>query len=232
MKKFNILIPAYNASQTIVELVNHLFQLEIKPEQIIVINDGSTDETSNIARGLNVNIVDLHQNQGKGAALLKGFEYFLKNSNEDYLICMDADLQHSVKSIPDFLKSDAQFVIGNRDKSLKTMPFHRILSNVLTSKILSFVTGQKILDSQCGYRMIHREVISKLELNEKGFQLESEMIVEVAKMGKTIEFVDIPTIYNQSSSNINNVKDTLRFIRYIIKEIFKRITRLLDQSAD
>ena len=221
MKTFNILIPAYNASETIDELINQLFQLDIKPEQIIVVNDGSTDETSNITKELNVNIVDLQQNQGKGAALLKGFEYFLQNSKADYLICMDADLQHPVKSIPDFLKNESPFVIGNREKTLKTMPSHRILSNVITSKILSIASGQKILDSQCGYRMIHRDVISKLELNEKGFQLESEMVVEVAKMGVTMEFVDIPTIYNQSGSNISNVKDTLRFIRYIIKEIFK-----------
>jgi glycosyltransferase involved in cell wall biosynthesis len=223
MKTFNILIPAYNTSETIEELINQLFQIEIKPEQIIVVNDGSTDETSIIAKGLNVNVVDLPHNHGKGAALLKGFEYFLQNSKADYLISMDADLQHPVKSIPDFLKSESQFVIGNREKSLKTMPFHRILSNVITSKILSIVTGQKILDSQCGYRMIHRDVIGKLELNEKGFQLESEMMVEVAKMGVSIDFVDIPTVYNQSDSNINNVKDTLRFIRYILKELYKRI---------
>ena len=221
MKTFNILIPAYNASKTIEELINQLFKLEIKPENIIVINDGSTDETSSISKGLNVNVVDLQHNQGKGAALLKGFEYFLQNSKAYYLICMDADLQHPVKSISNFLKSESKFVIGNREKKLKTMPFHRILSNVMTSKILSIVTKQKIFDSQCGYRMIHRDVISKLELNEKGFQLESEMVVEVAKMGVKIGYVDIPTIYNQSGSNISNVKDTLRFIRYIIKEILK-----------
>ena len=226
MKTLNILIPSYNASQTIEDLITQLFQLKIKPEQIIVVNDGSSDETSNLAKGLNVNVVDLQQNQGKGAALLKGFKYFLQKSNADYLICMDADLQHPVNSIPDFLKSDSHFAIGNREKSIKTMPFHRILSNVITSKILSIVTGQKIMDSQCGYRMIHRDIISKLELNEKGFQLESEMIVEVAKMRVKIDFVDIPTIYNQSGSSINNVKDTLRFIRYILKELVTKTRRL------
>ena len=219
MKTFNILIPAFNASPTIKELINQLFTLEILPDNVIVINDGSTDETSSIAKELRVNVIDLHRNQGKGAALLSGFKYFLQNSYADYLICMDADLQHPVNSISDFLKSDSKFTIGNREKSLKTMPFHRILSNVITSKILSIVTKQKILDSQCGYRMIHRDIISKLELNEKGFQLESEMIVEIAKMGIKIGFVDIPTIYNQSGSSINNVKDTLRFIRYILKEL-------------
>ena len=223
MKSFNILIPAYNASKTIGKLINELFQLEINPENIIVVNDGSTDETSSIARNLKVNVVDLQQNQGKGAALIKGFEYFLKNSKAVYLICIDADLQHPVKSIPDFLKKDSKFVIGNRNKTLKTMPVHRIMSNLITSKLLSFVTGQKILDSQCGYRMIHRDVIGNIELNEKGFQLESEMIVEAAKMNVQIDFVDIPTIYNQSSSNISNVKDTLKFIRYMLKEIINRI---------
>jgi glycosyltransferase involved in cell wall biosynthesis len=222
MRTFNILIPAYNAASTINDLIQQLFKLEIRSNQIIVVNDGSTDETVKILNSLNVNVVNLPQNAGKGAALLQGFEYFLKNSEADYLICMDADLQHPVHSIPDFLKSNVQFVIGNREKSIKTMPFHRILSNVITSKILSLLTKQKILDSQCGYRMIHRDVIQKLELNEKGFQLESEMVVHVAKMGVKIDFIDIPTIYNQSSSNISNFKDTLRFIRYVIREIVKK----------
>lgn len=230
MKTFNILIPAFNASQTIEELIKQLFELEIKPDQIIVINDGSSDETSTIARELKVNVVDLPINRGKGASLLKGYEYFLHNSNVDYLICIDADLQHPVNLIPDFLKSDSQMVIGNRKKSMKTMPFHRIISNVITSKILSWVTGQKILDSQCGYRKMHRDVIFKLELNEKGFQLESEMIVEVAKMGVQIDFVNIPTIYNQAGSSISNVKDTLRFIRYILKVIATKTQRLKKKS--
>jgi glycosyltransferase involved in cell wall biosynthesis len=226
MKKYNILIPAYNASETIEELINQLFKLGIKPENIIIVNDGSLDETSSIAKDLNVNVIDLQQNMGKGAALIKGFDYFLQNTKADFLICMDADLQHPVNSIPDFLQKNTKFVIGNRKKSLKTMPFHRILSNVITSKILSFVIGQKILDSQCGYRMIHRDVICNIELKEKGFQLESEIVVETAKMNVKIDFVDIPTIYNQSNSNINNVKDTIRFVRYVTKEMFKRIMRL------
>lgn len=219
MKTYNVLIPAYNTAATIKELIHQLIQLDIKPDQIIVVNDGSTDETSSIAKDLKVNLVDLPQNRGKGAALIKGFEYFLQNSNVEYLICMDADLQHPVESVLEFLKSDSKFVIGNRDKSYKTMPLHRILSNIITSKILSIVTGQKILDSQCGFRMIHRDIITKLELNEKGFQLESEMIVEIAKIGVNIDFVNIPTIYNQSSSNISNIKDTLRFVRYVLKVI-------------
>jgi glycosyltransferase involved in cell wall biosynthesis len=223
MKTFNILIPAYNASKTIKELINQLYQLDIKPENIVVVNDGSIDDTSSIAKGLKVSVVDLPQNQGKGTALINGFKYFLQNSKADFLICIDADLQHPVKYIPIFLKNESKFVIGNRNKSLKFMPFHRILSNVITSKILSFVTRQKILDSQCGYRMIHRDVISKLELKETGFQLESEMIVEAAKRDVKIDFVDIPTIYNQSSSSISNVKDTLRFIRYIFKEILIKL---------
>ena len=230
MKTFNILIPAFNDASTIQELINQLFKLDIQSEQIIVVNDGSTDETTNLANELNVIIVELQKNQGKGAALLKGFDYFLQNSNVEYLICIDADLQHPVKSIPDFLKSDSKFVIGNREKSFNTMPFHRILSNFITSKILSFVTKQKILDSQCGFRMIHRDVISKLELNEKGFQLESEMVVEIAKMGVNIDFVNIPTIYNQSGSSINNVKDTLRFIRYILKELTTKTPRHEEKS--
>ena len=78
--------------------------------------------------------------------------------------------------------------------------------------------------------MIHRDVMSKLELKEKGFQLESEMVVAVAKMGLKIDFVDIPTIYNHSGSSINNVKDTLRFVRYILKVLATKTRRLIENS--
>ena len=106
MKTFNILIPSYNASKTIQKLINELFQIKIDPENIIVVNDGSSDSTSIFAKELKVIVEDLKQNQGKGAALKKGFEYFIHNSKADFLLCMDADLQHPVESIPDFIIKD------------------------------------------------------------------------------------------------------------------------------
>jgi glycosyltransferase involved in cell wall biosynthesis len=165
------------------------------------------------------------ENRGKGRALKTGFKAFLDQSETDYILCIDADLQHPVASIPDFLKkaeSGNSFIIGARERSLKSMPVHRILSNMITSYIISLITRQKIKDSQCGYRMIHRDVLNNLDLHENGYQLESEMLLKAAKNGVKIDFIPIPTIYNAEKSHMRNFRDTLKFIRLVFGFLLKR----------
>lgn len=225
MISYQILIPAYNAANTIKELLEQIFSLKNPPSKVIVVDDGSNDDTDKIAAKAGAKVITLPENKGKGTALKTGFDYFLKNEKENYLICMDADLQHPVASIPEFLKkgelNKSALIVGKRDKSIKNMPWHRIISNSLTSMIISFLANQRIYDSQCGFRMIQRETLNQIKLEESGFQLESEMIVKVANLNKKIEFIQIPTIYNSGKSNINNWKDTFRFISFSLKE-FKR----------
>ena len=103
------------------------------------------------------------------------------------------------------------------------MPGHRVLSNVLTSQIISWFSGQNIQDSQCGFRLIHRDVLKKVYLTENGYQLESEMILESTKAGFKIDSVSIPTIYNNETSHIANFNDTYRFTRLLFRELKGRI---------
>jgi hypothetical protein len=144
----------------------------------------------------------------------------------DYVLFMDADLQHPVSSIPDFLalakEKGSEFIIGKRNKSLNNMPLHRILSNFLTSFILSVLSGQKIWDSQCGFRLIHKDVLKKLKMSENGFQLESEMLIRAAEQNVSLDFIQIPTIYNSEKSNIGNFRDTYKFVSLIFKELVNR----------
>ncbi len=219
---YTLLIPAYNAGQTISKLLSQIDSIGEKPQKIIVVDDGSQDDTSTICQDHDVEILSHEKNKGKGRALKTGFEALLGQEDSDYLLCMDADLQHPVASIPDFLQkagSGSRFIIGSRDRSLKAMPPHRILSNTITSFILSIITGQRIEDSQCGYRMVHRDVINKLQLNEDGYQLESEMLLEAARNDIKIDFIPIPTIYNDEKSHMGNFSDTIKFIRLIFKYI-------------
>lgn len=144
---------------------------------------------------------------------------------------MDADLQHPVYAISNFLQYAQQhasrFIIGKRQLSIKKMPIHRLVSNYLTSLIISLLTGQKISDSQCGFRFIHKEVLERIHLIENGFQLESEMIMRAAEIPVPIDFVSIPTIYKSEKSNIGNIQDTFRFIVLIVREIQTRIKCVL-----
>ena len=132
--------------------------------------------------------------------------------------------RHPVSAIPTFLnkteKKNTKFILGNRDNRIGCMPLHRIMSNTITSFLISIIIKQRIRDSQCGFRLIHRNVLEKLELTESGFQLESEMILQAAKNGIKIDHINIPTIYNGENSSINNWKDTLRFLRLIIRGLF------------
>ncbi len=217
---YQILIPAYNAGQTISKLLTELASVGQQPVKITVVDDGSGDDTVKICQEFGVEILRNTENKGKGNALKKGFEAFLAHSDAEYVLCMDADLQHPVSSIPDFLRkaeSGRRFIIGSRNRSVKSMPAHRILSNSMTSYILSKLTGQKIEDSQCGYRLIKRNVLEKMHLGEDGYQLESEILLKAAQNNVKIDFVPIPTIYNSEKSHMRNFSDTLKFIRLIVK---------------
>jgi glycosyltransferase involved in cell wall biosynthesis len=218
--EYEIVIPAYNAGKSLQTLLTQIKELPHKPATIRVIDDGSTDNTSNIALSNEVQLVSIPQNKGKGFALKTGFLEFLNQSKSEYLLCMDADLQHPVNSIPDFLKSVYEnhhnIVIGKRDWNIRNMPATRILSNTLSSKILSKKTGQNIQDSQCGFRMIHRSVLDKIELAEDGFQMETEFILKSSIAGFKMHFISIPTIYNKYRSNIKHFNDTFKFFKIIL----------------
>jgi len=222
MYPYHVLIPAYNAAGTIGILLQRLQKVKPGPSSVIVVDDGSTDNTAEIAAESAVQVIRLSENSGKGKALQTGYTFVIKNNLRGFLVCLDADLQHPPELIPDFLKkasSGARFIIGNRRKSPGRMPLHRIASNVLTSMIISAFAGQRIPDSQCGFRLIDCDLLKDLNYREGGFQLESEQVLRVAEKGVRIEFVDIPTVYHDSGSNMNNVKDTLRFMRMILREL-------------
>ncbi len=222
MLKYEILIPAYNSATGLGILLEEINLLKNLPQKITVVDDGSTDDTAEIGQKGSAFVLRNERNRGKGFSLRYGFKHFLENSTCPFLLCLDADLQHPASSIPDFLQAaeteSASIIIGNRSKSWKEMPFLRVISNRTTSALLSMLTRQKIKDSQCGFRLIQRRVLEDIKLNENGFQLESEFIIEAVKKGYAISFVPIPTIYNQEESNINHLGDTFRFIRLFIKE--------------
>jgi len=223
MIRYNVLIPAYNAEKTISELLSQISVLTQPPDNIIVVDDGSLDKTTQICEKHNVRLIRNVENRGKGYVLKIGFKAFLEDATTEYLLCLDADLQHPVSSVPDFLRvaeeKNSKFVLGVRKDRLKSMPGHRVMSNLLTSHIISWFSGQKIMDSQCGFRLIHRDVLTKIKLTENGYQLESEMLLESAKEGFLIDWVSIPTIYNDEKSYIGNFSDTFRFTRLIFKEL-------------
>ena len=227
MIRYDVLIPAFNAEKTISELISQLSSLNQPPENIIVVDDGSQDRTVQICENHNVRVIRNVENRGKGYVLKIGFKAFLEEASKEYLVCLDADLQHPVSSIPDFLKvvdeKKSKFIVGVRKDRLQSMPPHRVVSNLLTSRIISWFSDQEIKDSQCGFRLIHRDVLEKIELTENGYQLESEMLLESVRAGFLIDWVSIPTIYSDEKSYIGHFSDTFRFTRLIFRELKGRL---------
>ncbi len=218
--KTAVLIPAYNASSTLGDLLERL-KATVPARSIFVIDDGSADQTGAIAREEGANVVRLESNSGKGAALSKGFELLKNDTSFEFVATLDADLQHPPERLGAFVEeiqgSNADIVIGHRSKIGTKMPFHRRLSNTLTSFLVSVRTGQRMLDSQCGFRLIRRQVLSKIQLVSHGFEAETEFLLRAAKQNFKVSFVPIETIYNGERSHMTNWKTTVNFIRVLLQ---------------
>jgi hypothetical protein len=103
-------------------------------------------------------------------------------------------------------------ILGKRKIDLKVMPFHRFLSNKLTSTVISILTGGSIKDSQSGYRLIKAKALRSLELQSKKYDLESEILLRAARKGFKIDSIPIDTIYTDTKGFISPFADTLRFL--------------------
>ena len=218
--KICVLIPSYNEARAIGILTRALKERGLT---VYVVDDGSIDHTAYIAQSNGAIVTIQEENEGKGAALRKGFRRILK---EDFaaVIILDGDGQHKVDDINNFIKkmeeTGAGVVIGNRMNETSRMPYIRIQTNRFMSWLLSKVSGQYIPDSQCGFRLIKREVLQKIDLRSDRFEIESELIIKAAAAGFEIESVPIKTVYEDEKSKINPIKDTIRFIAFMIRTLF------------
>jgi len=217
-----IVIPAYNESKTIGAIVK---DLRARDFRVVVVDDGSRDHTIVAANRFGAELVVHSKNVGKGRCIREGMEYALENGC-DIVITMDGDGQHDLKEIDKFIKeyerSNADIVLGNRMRDPKRMPFVRRCTNVFMSFVISFILGKRVEDSQCGYRLLSRRAIEEMSLRTAKYEIESEILIEAKRHDLKISSVDIDSIYEDESSQINPFFDTVRFIRLIIYELLWR----------
>jgi glycosyltransferase involved in cell wall biosynthesis len=212
------IIPCYNHEKHLEALLGNIYQ-QVPNWDIVLVDDGSTDDSSLTAAHMGCKVLRHPENLGKGAALWTGIQWGL-TQGEDWFLFLDADGQHSPEAIPWFLEAadaaGATFVMGNRLHDVSAMPYHRRLSNWITSWILSRKTGQKMHDSQCGFRLIHRSCIEGFRPTTRRYETETEILLYAARNGARFASVNIPTIYQGQRSSIDNVRDTVRFVRVIV----------------
>lgn len=210
------LIPGYNEGPRIAEVVRgaaaHL--------PVVVVDDGSSDDTAAQARAAGATVIEQRPNQGKGAALRAGFRRALADG-ADAVLTLDADGQHDPAEIPTFLSAWAaetrpDLVIGRRN--FRAMPPIRRLSNVLGGWAISWAVGRPIPDNQSGYRLVSRRIMeATLRSDEHGFEFEVEMITSCLRLGGTIAWVPIRTIYAGEPSHIRPLAHLRSFIRVVRK---------------
>ena len=220
-----ILIPAYNEEKRIAAVIREV--RDYCPD-VIVIDDGSPDDTDKVAAEAGATVLEHVRNQGKGAALQTGFDYARENGY-DLAITLDADGQHAPSDIPAFLqayeRTHSPVLVGNRMGNVAGMPWLRRVVNRFMSDLLSRVMGQHVPDSQCGFRLYHRSAFPEgpYDAHSQRFAAESEILLRLSLQGRKIGAVTIQTIYGDEKSKINPFTDTLRFFRMLRR--FKKIKK-------
>ena len=216
------LIPGYNEAPRIGAVVEaasaHL--------PVIVLDDGSTDGTADRARAAGGTVIEQRPNQGKGAALRAGFRHALADDDVEAILTLDADGQHDPAEIPAFLEAWAaapqpDLVIGRRN--FRAMPPARRLSNVVGGRAFSWAVGREIPDNQSGYRLVSRRLaVATLASDEPGFAFEVEQITTYIRLGFTIAWVPIRTIYAGAPSHIRpmtHLRDFVRIVRQARRDV-------------
>ncbi len=212
LSRLCVLIPAYNAEETLRGVIegvegNHL--------DIIVVDDGSTDSTAQIAAEMGATLLQHAENRGKGRALRTGFTYVMEHGYEA-VITLDADGQHDPSEIPRFValyrKGGPGIIIGSRAAQFSEMPPLRRFWNQLGAKAVSRLTKAFVSDSQSGYRLIRTDVLRDLKLTTSTYETEMELLIKACKKGYGVVniFITGRAMNDMSTSHFRPVVDTFK----------------------
>lgn len=207
------LIPAYNEAQRIGPVVTGV--LAYLP--VLVVDDGSRDDTAQVAEMAGATVLRQVPNQGKGAALRAGMRWALE-AGYAAVVTLDADGQHDPAELPTFLEkfaaSAADLIIGSRN--FEHMPLVRRIANTLGRWSFSWAVGQPIQDNQSGYRLLSRRMMEAvIPSQEQGFEFEVEMITTCLRRGYVLDWVPIRTIYAGETSHIRPWQHATNYIRIV-----------------
>lgn len=207
-----VVIPAYNAGKSVGSVVTQCVSVM---NDVLVVDDGSVDDTGAAAKAAGAQVVRHPQNRGKGAALKTGFAWALEHGFDD-VITLDADGQHLPGEIPKFLEARQQtrgdLIIGGRAHLFHEMLPRRRMANRFSAWSISKAAGLKVSDSQSGYRLYSANLLRSVRLRTDGFDLESEVIVHAGRGG--FKLITIPInlgfVDGVSTSHYKPLMDTLR----------------------
>jgi glycosyltransferase involved in cell wall biosynthesis len=218
-RRLMALIPALDAEKTLEPVVHGVLGFI---DDLIVVDDGSSDATSAVARAAGARVIRHPENRGKGAALKSGFERALAEGF-DAVLTLDADGQHLPGEIPRLIDAwtatEADLVIGSRAHLFAGMLGRRRGANRFSAWAISKAAGVKVGDSQSGFRIYSARLLRTLPMKANGFDAESEVIVRAGRSGMPILSVPIELgfVDGISTSHYRPVADTLRIAWTVAK---------------
>ncbi len=219
------LVPAFNLSRTISQVVRQTRQY--LPE-VLVVDDGSQDDTAQLAKKSGAKVLKIPRNQGKGWALRCGIRYLLQDPWEG-IITLDGDLQHDPTEIPklvqEYERTGAHIVVGSRMEEAKKIPWIRYWTNRVGVYCISWAAGQPLADTQSGFRVYRREVFELIPLWTTRYDTETEILIKAGMRGMRITSVPIQTIYHKDDENSSSFRpfpDTFLICMVFLKSLFWR----------
>jgi glycosyltransferase involved in cell wall biosynthesis len=214
-------IAAYNEARYVGSIV---LQARQYVDEVIVVDDGSTDNTARVAELAGATVIRHAQNRGKGAAI-QSILAEAKKRNPDVLVLLDADAQHDPSEIPVLIKPISEgfdLVIGSREAQNDKTPRYRRIGKKVISRSTRLASKANIFDSESGFRALSPKAINELELKENGFAVESEMITLAADRNLKITEVPISNIYTKDGSTLNPIRHGIEVLSRIIVMISQR----------
>ncbi len=212
-------IPAFNEESRIADVVRGL---AAAVAGVIVVDDGSSDGTAREAASAGADVLRQSFNRGKGAAIRAGMAAALTRDCTHVLL-IDGDGQHRPDDVPALVaaaRNGAGLVVGERQFARERMPRSRYYANVIGSRALSWFIGTEVRDSQSGFRLVGAQWLRDLPLTATGYEIETEMLIRLARRGAPIVRIPVAAVYADAPSKLRPLRDTTRTCLLAVKYRF------------
>lgn len=220
-QKVTVILPAYDEEVSIGSIV---LLTKHYADNVIVVDDGSSDRTAEIARKAGAEVIQHKMNKGKGVALKTGFTT-ADNLGADIIVTMDSDGQHNPADIPKLvdpiIKGDADMVNGSRylNGQDKNTPVYRRVGQTVLDRATNLNSGLQVTDSQSGFRAFAASTKDIFRFNAQGMAIESEMLADAGKFGLRIAEVEIGVRYDVDCSTEHPIKHGLGVFLMVLRDI-------------